>query len=288
MVLAALAMWVLLYPLDVALVASSRWLGEWEVHKLNTMGNVLLFLPWALAAGWALRRRRWAWGGAVLATAAAGALWSLAGETAQVWMPGRHSSMVDLLANTTGAVIGAAIGWPAGRRWDRGYAERWGWWMSLPAVRRAGWAVLALMVVKTAPFDLSPETLYLRMSLRETLAAGGPWSQTAAWWNHAATGPMPGAVMMEMGRGVTSLAMFTLVAWAMGRALRQAFESRADRSAPARLVMLMGGLLAVGTELLQWPIRSRLMDATDVTGALAGVLLGAALEAVLAWRRSRR
>jgi len=39
-------------------------------------------------------------------------------------------------------------------------------------------------------------------------------------------------------------------------------------------VFLLVIILVVGTEIMQWPIRSRLMDATDPVAGIAGVIIG--------------
>jgi VanZ family protein len=60
--------------------------------------NVLLFVPFGAALAAA--------GFGAVATTAAGLLLSAAVETAQLWIPGRFSTLSDLLANTAGAAAG--------------------------------------------------------------------------------------------------------------------------------------------------------------------------------------
>jgi glycopeptide antibiotics resistance protein len=70
--------------------------------------NVLLFVP-----GGALMRRV---GGRASTTTAAAALLSLAIEATQAFVPLRHPSQLDLVANTLGAFAGAVAAWRLGWR----------------------------------------------------------------------------------------------------------------------------------------------------------------------------
>jgi VanZ family protein len=63
--------------------------------------NVILFLP----AGVLLRLL----GRSASSCTAAGALLSLAIESAQMWIPHRHPSQLDILANALGALAGALV-----------------------------------------------------------------------------------------------------------------------------------------------------------------------------------
>lgn len=70
--------------------------------------NVIAYFPLGLLLGLALRARLGAAGGVLLATLG-GALLSAAMEYAQMYLPSRISSNVDLLANTGGALAGALL-----------------------------------------------------------------------------------------------------------------------------------------------------------------------------------
>ncbi len=77
--------------------------------------NVLLFMP----LGVALALRGWPMGRAVLT----GILLSVTIETFQLWIPGRHSALLDVFANGTGALLGAlGVHLPrrSSLRWGRG------------------------------------------------------------------------------------------------------------------------------------------------------------------------
>ena len=63
----------------------------------------MAFVPLGFLLAWQKGAR-----GALVAVAI-GAGFSLAIETAQIWIPGRSSSAIDLACNTAGALIGALL-----------------------------------------------------------------------------------------------------------------------------------------------------------------------------------
>ena len=92
---------------------------------LNVVGYVVLGLCLALALF-----PRWRGGAAFAVGAGVPALLSLAVETMQTYIPGRVPSVVDLGANTLGALIGAAMAvaltpWLLDQRGGRGLHQRW-------------------------------------------------------------------------------------------------------------------------------------------------------------------
>lgn len=72
-----------------------------EVGVPNILLNVALYAP----LGFALRLIAGSWIGAVLPAAAL----SLAVEVSQLWLPGRHTAVIDLAANSVGAALGAVL-----------------------------------------------------------------------------------------------------------------------------------------------------------------------------------
>ena len=74
--------------------------------------NIALFVP----LGWGLHRTGRGLGvpprTVLVAAVLAAAVFSLLMETLQFWLPARYSSIVDVLANTAGALLGA---WSAAR-----------------------------------------------------------------------------------------------------------------------------------------------------------------------------
>jgi len=98
------------YPLTE--VVSFRWPNDpsvrWFMQDFSL--NVLGFVPLGALLAWNRGRR-----GIALALLC-GASLSLAIEIAQVWIPGRHSSSIDLLTNGTGALIGGLLAYALERR----------------------------------------------------------------------------------------------------------------------------------------------------------------------------
>ncbi|MCC7069067.1 MAG: VanZ family protein [Burkholderiales bacterium] len=140
-----LAQWVTVINVGVIVYASlqpfSGWtplppqarffLWQWPQRVIvnDVLINVIGYLPFgaALALAWPTRwgrRRRW------MLSVAAGAALSLAMESAQMWLPTRYASTVDVITNTLGTGLGAALGLlltvPAGLgRAAQAMRERW-------------------------------------------------------------------------------------------------------------------------------------------------------------------
>ncbi len=82
-----------------------------DVAFLEASSNVVMFVPFGLLGvplAAAVRRRRPLWTTA-LAVAVAGVTLSAAIETAQLAIPGRVSTLQDVLLNGAGALVGAAV-----------------------------------------------------------------------------------------------------------------------------------------------------------------------------------
>ena len=81
-----------------------------EAGVPNILLNVALYMP----LGFALRSLSGSW----LRASLLGASVSFGVEVAQLWIPGRHSTLIDFASNSSGAALGAAL---SGRR---------DWWLS--------------------------------------------------------------------------------------------------------------------------------------------------------------
>ena len=111
-----------------------------DVGAASFFLNILLYVP----LGAAVRFRT----GSLTAGVAAGLLLSLSVEITQLWIPGRFTTLGDLVANTSGAGIGALL-------WN--HPSRW----ILPKGRPArlialGWAATAAVLVSLPGWLLSP------------------------------------------------------------------------------------------------------------------------------------
>ncbi|MRG60442.1 VanZ family protein [Agromyces sp. CFH 90414] len=80
--------------------------------------NIALFVPLGLLLVLAVRGMP-VWGAALI-----GALTTCVIEVVQLAIPGRFSTLSDVIANTLGTVLGAAIAWAALRRRSRAGAIR--------------------------------------------------------------------------------------------------------------------------------------------------------------------
>jgi VanZ family protein len=249
-----------------AALAKLRGLREGPGRPTSTsdvVSNVLLFVPWGLLyASRAEGRGR----GPVRATvgAACGGL-ALSGavELAQLFLPSRTTSLIDLVNDTAGSVLGAAAGWPMARRardaWRPRIVQLLG---RRPMLACAAAMGAGLVLTGLSPFDVSLDMGSLRASLKAarpipfgpniggTLTPPEPWS----WAREALTWAVAG-----------------------GLAMLAAFEagSRGPRAA-AGVVGLCGGL-ALLIEVAQLAIPGRVSDASSVIIAIAGAAAGAAV-----------
>ena len=199
---AGVAAAVVLYVLGLAWLSLSRggspvcggaWLMEsGSLSRADLLVNVVAYVPLGalLAAGGGGRLGR-----RVLLAAVAGALLSLAIETAQACLPARTSAWSDLLANATGAAIGALFPGVVARA--RRSVEAGGV-PGLPAGSTAPQPLLALALLtllfwvgeRSLPWALTLDVDRLRANLAflKPVLAGAPtldpWrlaSHVAAW-----------------------------------------------------------------------------------------------------------
>ena len=94
---------------SVAQFISGFGLPFWLVFRVLEFGaNIVMFVPFGVLVPLAFGRldRRVAW-----LTIAAGAGLSMAIELSQLVIPGRVSSVLDVVANTLGAAVGVACVW---------------------------------------------------------------------------------------------------------------------------------------------------------------------------------
>lgn len=115
-----LTLGALLFPFDFAVDASDRWLALRAAPLTAVVASIGLFIPMGVCEGWLAKLLI---GRAVMVTVLVtmdATLLSLIGETLQLWLPGRDSALVDLVANALGGTVGALVSeWirpPFGRR----------------------------------------------------------------------------------------------------------------------------------------------------------------------------
>lgn len=297
-VVGLLTFWQLVFPFNFESPKTSPFLAERELHKINTVANVVLFVPYAALAAWMLTRfwpRRLGFiAGLVIVDVL---LLSLIGETLQQWLPKRTSSAIDLTANTVGGAIGATLGLAWRHRFERWWRRIGDFFAERPRARTAAVVLLLVLIARWAPFDVSPETRYLKSQLMfKTLESGPPFFATRELWAAQREQRAPVKLEASFARGVytkpatwaearakaraeqwraaASFALFAVLTATVVRAFR---EDRMRRGWPVGgTFAALGFCLAVVvvTEFGQLFVRSRVMDATDALAAAAGLLPG--------------
>ena len=98
-----------LAPFDFHAPANGPWLDVACSGLVGAATMIGLFVPFGFAEGWLVHNvvkfRNWL----VLIVVLDAAVLSLIAETAQMWLPSRESSVVDLVANSFGAAVGALL-----------------------------------------------------------------------------------------------------------------------------------------------------------------------------------
>jgi VanZ family protein len=233
------------------------------VSRTDVVSNVLLFIPLGFLFSLRLAGGPTGFGlGMTLVGATLGGL-ALSGlvEIGQLFLPSRTSSLVDLTTNSTGAALGALMGWA----WIRRAWPRWS-----PALRQlvsrrpmAACALAAgvgLGVAGLAPFDVSIDLGDLKAAIKraQPIPFGPPvrgQASPAEPWSWAEEG-----LIWVLAGGLVALALDE-AGWHGSRAILSA-------------AVLCGGLGLV-IEVAQVAIPSRTVNMTSFALALAGSAVGA-------------
>jgi glycopeptide antibiotics resistance protein len=163
---ALLIAYLCLYPFVLTGPLAAASLGGISFADFNPgdiVANVVLFLPWGAAIGWAARGRFSALLAVVLAVAGAAVL-SIGFEAVQQVIVGRVSSGMDVIANLTGAIAGVPLArYIATPRWNARTTARYG-----------GYVVVLWLVSRLIPFAPSVHVHDWAVNLRDMLAADAP------------------------------------------------------------------------------------------------------------------
>lgn len=163
---ALLIAYLCLYPFVLTGPLAAASLGGISFADFNPgdiVANVVLFLPWGAAIGWAARGRFSALLAVVLAVAGAAVL-SIGFEAVQQVIVGRVSSGMDVIANLTGAIAGVPLArYIATPRWNARTTARYG-----------GYVVVLWLVARLIPFAPSVHVHDWAVNLRDMLAADAP------------------------------------------------------------------------------------------------------------------
>jgi VanZ family protein len=229
--------------------------------RVDAISNVLLFLPWGfLAAVWQAER------GAgrlacLCASGLSGAALSASVECAQLFAPGRTTSLLDLLTNTGGAALGGVTGWVFARRlWPPFRRRCRDLVVQRPALACALAVAASLTVVGLSPFAVSVQVDELKSALKRARAIPfGPELMGAV------PPPEPWKWGAEVLTWTGTGGVFSLAAREAGR--------RGGRA--ITLAVFASGVLSLVIELLQLVIPTRSCDMTSVATAILGAALGA-------------
>jgi len=195
----------------------------WKGDYLDIVVNFCFYLPLGVLGvlGWwkgSSTAGRW------IALAAFGAALSFTLETIQAWVPGRDSSLLDILTNTIGTIAGARLGvaiarhLPSNLRWGLP-SPRW----PMPAVLIAAW-----LVSQWFPFLPILRILQFSESLH--------------------------ALMQVSSLGWIGLADAFVGALLIGRLLREALTSSAYRLALAGACLVLPARLFIVVGAAPWPL----------------------------------
>ncbi len=288
LLIAILTLWLLTYPFNFHARTITSWLGEWgvaNIHKINLASNLVLFMP--LGCVWVWRRSLVRGGvdaGTLIAAALVCGIMSVIGETLQTRLPGRTSSAIDLLANIVGGGAGAAVGGFSAGAFGRAWTAAARWLGPRPGMQRCLIALALMLAVRTAPFDVSLETYYLRVKWeQETKLSVLPFPATRQWLGGTEASGGVGVdqrrvlALNELVSAGSAALLFLALAWCAGRAGGDLGATGCSWSAMALMVCLA---LVLATEAAQFFVRSRLMDATDISVASAAVVAGLLAELV--------
>jgi len=278
-------LYLILYPFDFRPNSLSAWLSEWDIHKINTASNLLLFLPFALVAAWRGCRSRPDARLVPLKVTLVAAMLSLTGETLQMWIDGRQSSAIDWLANTAGAGLGAILGVALTPRlsalWDTMKSRL----TDRPHMRHLLIVLAIIFFIKAVPFNFSLETYYLRTSWQQTLQRGGPFEATRKWSGSERVRPeLSRRMRRELGSATVSFFIAVPLALVLSRAWRERRRRRGLIGSAHGHALVSGIGLILAYELIQWPVRDRVMDMTDPLAGMAGLIVGLMIDAAYAKR----
>ncbi len=250
------------------------------VHLPDTVANIFLYVPLGILLSWS-----WVWRlhrglpAAVAAVGTAAAL-SLGVEWVQAYSATRMSTLVDVAANATGAGLGAFVSLVC--EWSAPRLKRYLLEESCARPRETAlraYCVL-LFVFAVAPFSFMLDPPRLAQAWRE--ASFVPFAPSFVYEQRAAAAATRGdwadyayARQLKMHTWLgwsLELISFSILAWLLQSMLVR--EYGFPRAGSNLLAWWIGLGLAALLSLLQWPVRLRGFDATDIVMRATGLAVG--------------
>ena len=260
---AAFAAWGSLYPFELRPVGFdetlARFVAAWHTgpaswSRSDVLSNILLFVPIGLFTAAAVERSRNAVA-AIVTTVAGACLFSVALELAQASVLWRTSSIVDVIAETLGAIGGVLIWLATADRLDEAVGGAQALVQRASPVDRALLIYAGLFAIAwLAPFDftLRPGEIADKFAHKRLLL---PFM--------ASPDAFPASLL-------TSIAV---AAFPLG-AVAARLSGRLRLSVPQSMLIVLIGLIAL--EAAQALVFSRTTDVRGMLAAIAGALAGAA------------
>jgi glycopeptide antibiotics resistance protein len=203
-----------LYPFRFAHAQSARFLFPFSLngwgksfHVVDIFLNILLFVPFGFGLGEKLRERGRSKTAALLISYLCGALLSYFVEFLQIYIPPRDSGWGDVVTNSAGALLGAAMFESVGGAivpWFSKQEQKLESWLSLPkigvfvALYAGFWCVLAGPLQKQTRLTNWKSDSFIAIGKSASLRAGPAWTGRIFridLWN--------GAVAPEQARKIT-------------------------------------------------------------------------------------
>jgi VanZ family protein len=233
--------------------------GSWA----DVYSNVAFFMPWGfLLAIWREKRGSSWWWTLVLALLT-GACFSASVELLQLFAPRRVTSLIDLVTNTFGSVVGALLGWPL---------ARWLWPVASVRARQL------LLTRPTSACALAVLAAMLFAGILPSYNKTGASGLTAAIKRARLIpfGPATGglAPAVKAGLWAAEFLTWTLVGGVLALAAR---ESKRDGARAIVVVVGLAAGLSLAVEVLQLVIPGRDVDLTSVALAIFGSAVAATL-----------
>jgi VanZ family protein len=231
----------------------------------DVYSNVAFFMPWGfLLAIWRVGRGSSWWATLILATLSAVCL-SGSVEFVQLFAPNRSTSVVDLVTNTFGSVVGAVIGWPL---------ARWIWPVASVRIRR----LLLTRPVMACALTVAGGLLFAGLSPSYNKLGGEGVAASLKMARLIPFGPSSGGLTPATKACLWGA---ELLAWMLAGGL----FVLAARESGHRGVLAIVSVVALATglslaiEATQFVIPGRDVDLSSVVLALSGSALGAMLVA---------